>query len=540
MPPIGEDSPEPSENISASEVIDSANEENSRGVKRKFFLYSPEDLKKALAAVREGATTSSASRMFNVPRSTIRNKINGTSPETSGRTGRESVLGPEIEQILEEWLLESSEKGFPINKDCLVYSVKQLMDADEVETPFTNNLPGRKWFEGFLKRHPRVAQKRDEQFFKPKEIVTEKHIRLWFSRVRNEFRDKSEIWNDRRRVFSMDDTAVYTSLKGFVLAKRDKTVLPKNSCTSNDEQVSALFIVNAAGEYAPPLTLHKYEELSKIPLQAALKNWEIGKPDTTWMIYEAFYEYFSNTFYPYLIKNNIQLPVVVFVDGQIAHMSLYLSRFCRDHEIELCCIPSNASHILQPLDVAIFSPLKRKWKSYVENFRASDLRDIQKYHVPSLLLSFVEQQNIKIIIKTGFKCSGLYPFNVNAIDYTKCIEDAKQQKSGKNTRKNSDHSSPTTSTNTTNSKQLTHRQYIEKFIDPVVLTRFKQLKGLNKRWDISESYSALYELWSKALDDEVKQEIEMATTIVSETSELEALNFKGSVIFELPFFDSHS
>ncbi|GBP19509.1 hypothetical protein EVAR_102057_1 [Eumeta japonica] len=95
-----------------------------------------------------------------VPRTTLRNKIRGNIPETTGRVGPESVLGRSIEDKLEEWLLGTSRMGFPINKDFLIHSVKRLVEAEGLKNPFTNNVPGRKWFDGFLKRHPRVGQKR--------------------------------------------------------------------------------------------------------------------------------------------------------------------------------------------------------------------------------------------------------------------------------------------------------------------------------------------------------------------------------------------
>ena len=80
--------------------------------------------------------------------------------------------------------------------------------------PFKNGLPGRKWFDAFLRRHPRIAHKKAEQLSKARAVLTENRIRLWFSDVRIQLADKIEILQDPRRVFNMDETVVYLARKG--------------------------------------------------------------------------------------------------------------------------------------------------------------------------------------------------------------------------------------------------------------------------------------------------------------------------------------
>ena len=120
-----------------------------------------------------------AIKLHKVPRITLRNKLCGKAPETSGRMGREAVLGHNVEDRLEQWVLQTSKMGFPVNEN-LIYSVKQLSETEQLPNPFNNNGPRRKWFGAFLKRHPRVAQKKAEHLCKARAILTEKRIRLWF------------------------------------------------------------------------------------------------------------------------------------------------------------------------------------------------------------------------------------------------------------------------------------------------------------------------------------------------------------------------
>lgn len=248
-------------------------------------------MKKALELAKNGTPIAAASKQYKIPRTTLRNKLQGKAPETSGRVGPESVLGHNIEDRLEEWLLGMSRMGFPINKDILIHSVKQLVEAEGLINPFKDNVPGRKWFEGFLKRHPRIRQKRAEHLCRARAIITEKSIRYWFSHVAEELGENIKILEDPRRVFNLDETSIHLAPKGgLVLAERGRPVY--DIAGNEKENVTTLFNVNAVGKFAPPLTIFKYERLPKICVDSAPKGWGIGKSQNGWMTSEFFYQYF--------------------------------------------------------------------------------------------------------------------------------------------------------------------------------------------------------------------------------------------------------
>lgn len=61
-------------------------------------------------------------------------------------------------------------------------------------------------------------------------------------------------------------------------------------------------------------------------LRAAIHNsvpdeWGIGCSDKRWMTIEIFHDYISNILHPYLKKHNIELPIILFVDGHKTHIT---------------------------------------------------------------------------------------------------------------------------------------------------------------------------------------------------------------------------
>lgn len=79
-----------------------------------------------------------------------------------------------------EWIITSCEKGFPVMKNQLLESVKIICEKTQRKNPFTNNKPGRRWFENFMKRHPKVVQRVSENVSLNRAKVLELHIRKWF------------------------------------------------------------------------------------------------------------------------------------------------------------------------------------------------------------------------------------------------------------------------------------------------------------------------------------------------------------------------
>lgn len=58
------------------------------------------------------------------------------------------------------------------------------------------------------------------------------------------------------------------------------------------------------------------------------------------------------------MKEKVEFPILVFMDGHSTHVNIAVSEFCRDNKIILYCFPPHASHIMQPLDIAVYGPLK--------------------------------------------------------------------------------------------------------------------------------------------------------------------------------------
>jgi hypothetical protein len=56
-------------------------------------------------------------------------------------------------------------------------------------------------------------------------------------------------------------------------------------------------------------------------------------------------------------------------DNLVAHLSPVVTNLCEEHNIRFIFLPENSTHFLQPLDVGVFGPLKRRWRTVLADWK---------------------------------------------------------------------------------------------------------------------------------------------------------------------------
>lgn len=324
------------------------------------FNYTEDQMKNALEAVANGMPISTASKLYNVPRITLMYKHKGKSP-IERKMGPETILTKEEERQLVRWIFHVGDSGFPVTKVQLLDSVQVLLKNLKRTNCFNHGRPGRHWYESFLKRHPNIATRVSQNLTHSRATVTEEKIRKWFSEVKTYLTENNllNILEEPQRVFNCDETAFFLSPKEskVLVRKGDKAIY--NFINSDEKEcITTLVTGNAAGILAPPMVMFSFQRIPKNIVQSIPEDWGLGKTDNGWMTGESFYEYITNIFHVWLLKNDIPLPVILYVDGHSSHITMPLSDFCTKNGIILVALYPNATHILQPMDVAIPSTQK--------------------------------------------------------------------------------------------------------------------------------------------------------------------------------------
>lgn len=125
----------------------------------RHICQNEERVQSATVGIQSEMSVLKASKLYGVPKSTKRNKIVERSPHSSGHVDLQTVVN-DAEKDLEDWTLAVARKGFLINKEQFLDSVKKIVDSSRIETPFQNGRPGKKWYDYFMKCYRKIIQKK--------------------------------------------------------------------------------------------------------------------------------------------------------------------------------------------------------------------------------------------------------------------------------------------------------------------------------------------------------------------------------------------
>jgi hypothetical protein len=99
-------------------------------------------------------------------------------------------------------------------------------------------------------------------------------------------------------------------------------------------------------------------------------------------------------------------------DNHGSHITVEIMYQCFLNNVQLVYMPPHSSHILQPLDIGVFSALKRRYRKDITNFaRYDEIKPIER----AQLIQFYAKARQHIFtpryIESGWSGTGLYPFN---------------------------------------------------------------------------------------------------------------------------------
>lgn len=131
---------------------------------------------------------------------------------------------------------------------------------------------------------------------------------------------------------------------------------------------------------------------------------------------ELYLLWFQRIFLKYACKER---PLVLIQDGHKSHITLELIDEARKNDVEVICIPPHTTHVVQPLDRVLYGPFKAKYSSPVTvlSYAKKDFI-VGKNDIARVLRAPLEETFTVKNIKKSFACTGIYPFDPNAIDKT--------------------------------------------------------------------------------------------------------------------------
>lgn len=138
---------------------------------------------------------------------------------------------------------------------------------------------------------------------------------------------------------------------------------------SKKKCITVTVTFDAAGNMAPPCIVLPCERIPADISRNVNPNQSLSKSKTGWITSPLFFRYMANCLIPFFKGKNTTFPVFYLTDGHKSHISYEVAKFCKDNNIILYSLLPNATHILQPTDVSVLRPIKRRWKKIVADWQ---------------------------------------------------------------------------------------------------------------------------------------------------------------------------
>ena len=191
-------------------------------------------------------------------------------------------------------------------------------------------------------------------------------------------------------------------------------------------QITVLGCANAAGDFMPPYLVYLGQLMTVRMGYENFRDAIYTQMENGWMDTDCFFEFICY-FDSFVTKLGIRRPVILWVDGHVSHIGAETARFCHVNNIILFVLLGNATFIIQPFDIGIFSKLKQAWVKAVRNYTKDDFsRLVTKGNFSHVFKMAWEEitgsaEKATRIATNAFKCAGIFPFDSKEVDFSRLV-----------------------------------------------------------------------------------------------------------------------
>ena len=369
--------------------------------------YSPEALESAreLYESSPGISQRAAAREFNLNNDTFRRYL---ADHQAHRVGHEAQqrLTKEQEHALETIIIHASNLGYPPGAAEVLDCANHFLRLGD-----PSGTLGKNWIHAFKKRHPAIQGVQSKRIDAARLMACQEgrlqtFIDLYSATLRKHQVRPEAIWNMDETGIIMNSTKaqelVYTSLASPV------TFTP---APGNRASVTAIECISATGKALSTNLIFRSTAKKAVPTKTDTvngKEYIIHASKTAYTCSRIFIEWLKVCFIP---ETGGSGPVrLLLLDGCSVHAIPEAMAIARRAGVLMLFLPAHTSHVLQPLDVGVFSPLKSAYRAAIgAGVRWTAAANVKKYTFMEAYTLAHKKAFTEKNVKSGFYATGLWP-----------------------------------------------------------------------------------------------------------------------------------
>jgi hypothetical protein len=350
----------------------------------------------------------SQQKAYKVNHKTLYRRINGgTSREDY--TPKNKKLSSVEEEVLIKDILSLDTQGLPPS----IALVRDM--ANSIHKARGGAGVGVNWLGNFLKRTPALKPRLGRAYESQRRLCEDPQIiRGWFELVKNTINKHGILPQD---IYNFDETGFQMGQisASMVVTDASKTGRPKQVKPTNTQWVTLIQGACADGSTIPPSLIFKGKELNHTWFYQGLPStWTFTVSPNGWTTDQIGYQWIQH-FEKHTRQKTVGSKRLLVLDNHGSHTTPQFRTFCEDNSIILLWMPPHSSHMLQPMDVGCFDPLKTAFSKQNQDLIRNHVFHITKedfittFH-QAFLTSFTQAN-----VQAGFRGSDLHPFDPEAV-----------------------------------------------------------------------------------------------------------------------------
>lgn len=306
------------------------------------------------------------------------------------------------------------EIGFGLTREIVGCVIMDYLMKIGRPNPFKDK-PGFDWWKGFLKRWPKLAERKAQHLSRKRaEGASHETVQNFFEKVENVLitlgiRHAHDLAD---RLWNCDESGLCgATTSNRILAKRGSRWVHDTAGGSGRSYTTIHGCGSASGIRLPPFVVYKGKNLYGSWTKGGAAGAQYSVSESGWMETANYESWFKKMFLPFTKHLRDSGPIILYFDGHYSHVSIKLIELSRENNVNLILLPSNTTHVLQPLDVGVYGPLKQGWKKILGHYKMkTKAANIGKEEFPKLVAELWDTTFKPEHLIGGFRESGLYPF----------------------------------------------------------------------------------------------------------------------------------
>ncbi|XP_065665503.1 uncharacterized protein LOC136086931 [Hydra vulgaris] len=343
-----------------------------------------ENLKKAVDDVlRHGRSQKNASKLFGIPRQTLRRYINKVKNATDLNKvlGRPRTLSKVQETELVSIIIEIEKRLFGLTK----IDIKRLAYQKPEPT--------------FMARASGFTKEKVDRFFDVLESII--------------FNQYGKIVIPPSRIFNTDESGFSVChTPGKIVALKGKRSVGAITSLEKDKTIKVLCCVSAVGAYVPLMIIFPRVRMKPSFMDQAPQG-ALGVATKNGWINEELFDIWFDNFLQFTQPSNCNTPTLLILDGHSCHVkNIKVILKARRSNVIILSLPSHCTHKMQPLNIYFFKSLSSRYNSVVQSWhRQHPGTPVKEAEFRSLFSTAYGDAASVSNAKSGFRKSRIHPFN---------------------------------------------------------------------------------------------------------------------------------